>query len=156
MNLDLPRSPTPFPQRGPRSSHATSPSLRKREQRLNTVRICRKYPFDYIPKADIQSLHMLNHYLRCSRLPPALLWVWTISRSRLGPNSVLQILHKYFRNTKWFILRLHLFINQKRLSDRKPYYIRVLKNTDQIFVLWKFYRKQKAQKKSYFPDTSIS
>lgn len=60
-----------------------------------------------------------TYVLRCSKLPPILLWVWIVNRYKSSLYCVLQILHKYFRNTEWFILHLCFFINQKRLSDRE-------------------------------------
>lgn len=123
MYLELPRPLTPFPQKGPRSSHATSPSVRKWEERLNAVRICGKYQFNNTKgwHSIITLCSITTYVLRCSKLPLTLLCVRTVSRSRLGPYHVLQILHKYFCNTEWFILRLHFFIYQKRLSDREHF-----------------------------------
>lgn len=121
MYLDL---QTGFPQKGPRSSHDTSSSVRKQEPRVNTVRICRKYPFNNTKGwHSIISLYSITAYiLRCSKLPLTLLWVWTVSRSRLSPYCVLHILKKYFHNTEWFILHLLFFINQKGLSDRENFF----------------------------------
>jgi len=155
MSLDLPRPLTPFPQKGPRSSHATSPSVRKWERRRNAVRICGKYPFNRTKgwHSIIALCSITTYVLRCSKLPLTLLWVSAVSRSRLGPCCVLQMLHKHFRSTEWFILHLYFVVNQKRLCDREHFVspvFRVLKNTDQIFTLWKFCKKHKVLKNRLF------
>lgn len=84
----------------------------------------RKIPFNNTKGwHSIISLYSITAYiLRCSKLPLTLLWVWTVSRSRLSPYCVLHILKKYFHNTEWFILHLLFFINQKGLSDRENFF----------------------------------
>lgn len=158
MYLDLPKPLTPFPQRGPWSSHAPSPPVWKCEQRLNTVWICGKYPFNSTQgwHSIITFCSITTEVLRCSKLSLTLLSVWTISRSRLGPYSVLQILYKYLCSPEGFILHLCFFINQEEALWKRRFstpVFRILKNTDQIFLLWKYCKKQRTLKKSCFPGT---
>lgn len=89
------KTPAPFPQRGPRSSHPLS--VRKWEQRLSTAWVCGKYP-----STSTKCWHSITALcsittcvLRCSELPLTLLWVWIVSRSRLSPCCAL---HIYFTN----------------------------------------------------------
>lgn len=161
MYLDLPKSLTLFPQRGPRSSHAPSPPVWKCEQRLNTVWICGKYPFNNTGgwHSIITFCSITTYILRCLKLSPTLLWVWTVSRSRLGPCCVLRILHKCLCSTEGFILHLDFFINQEEALWKRrfsPPVFSFLKNTDQTFILWKYCEKQRTLKKSCFPSTGTS
>lgn len=95
MDLDLPRPLTPFPQRGPRSSHPLS--VRKWEQRPSAACVCGKYPSTSTKcwRSITALCSITTCILRCSELPLTLLWVWTVSRSRLSPCCAL---HIYFTN----------------------------------------------------------
>lgn len=99
---------------------------------------------------------MLNHYMRFEVFRTSTDFVVGLNCKQIWIEPLLcasHILHKYFRNTEQFILHLHFFINQKELSDSEYFLspiFRVLKNTDQIFILWKFCKKQKALKNPIF------
>lgn len=65
--------------------------------------------------------------------------VWTASRSQSSPSCVLHMLYKYFCSSEQFVLHLDFLINQKGSPTENIFFpiFMVLKNTYQIFSLWK-------------------